>query len=61
MLAEQFESLRARHFGTELDTPKPHIFAPEAATSVRSSSLFNAGLRDLSNACTASNSATSQR
>jgi hypothetical protein len=27
---------------------------------VRSSSLFNAGLRDLSNACTASNSATSQ-
>jgi len=28
---------------------------------VRSSSLFNAGLRDLSNACTAANSATSQR
>jgi hypothetical protein len=29
----------ARHFGTELGTPKPAVFALEAATSVRSSSL----------------------
>src|SRR5579871_3873418 len=30
-----FESFRARHFGTELGTPKPVVFALEAATSVR--------------------------
>jgi hypothetical protein len=29
----EFESLQARHFGTELGTPKPAVFAPEAATS----------------------------
>jgi DNA-binding transcriptional LysR family regulator len=31
----EFESLRARHFGTKLGTPKPAVFALEAATSVR--------------------------
>jgi len=31
----------ALHFGAELDTPKLAVFAPEAATSVRSSSLFD--------------------
>jgi hypothetical protein len=30
----------ARHFGTELGTPKPAVFALETATSVRSSALF---------------------
>jgi hypothetical protein len=30
-----------RHFGTELGTPKLAVFALEAATSVRSSSLFD--------------------
>src|SRR5437667_2081580 len=42
-----FESFRARHFGTELGTPKPAVFAPEAATSVRSSSLFDPMMRSL--------------
>jgi hypothetical protein len=32
---QEFESLRARHFGTELGTPKPAVFALEMATSVR--------------------------
>ena len=40
-----FESLRARHFGTGLGTLKPAVFAPEAATSVRSSSLFEPNCR----------------
>src|ERR1700736_5561890 len=44
----EFESLRARHFGTELGTPKPAVFALEAATSVRSSSLFDAMMRNSS-------------
>jgi hypothetical protein len=35
-----FESCRARHFGTELGTPKPAVFALSAATSVRRSALF---------------------
>jgi hypothetical protein len=30
----RFESFRARHFGTKLGTPKPAVFALEAATSV---------------------------
>ena len=30
-----------RHFGTELGTPKPVVFAPEAAASVRKSTLFD--------------------
>jgi hypothetical protein len=37
----KFESCRARHFGTKLGTPKPAVFALEAATSVRSSTLFD--------------------
>jgi hypothetical protein len=40
-----FESPRARHFGTELGTPKGAVFALEAATSVRSSSLFDPMMR----------------
>jgi len=35
----------ARHFGTELGTPKPAVFALEAATSVRSNSLFEPMMR----------------
>jgi hypothetical protein len=35
----------ARHFGTKLGTPKPAVFALEAATSVRSSSLFEPMMR----------------
>jgi hypothetical protein len=27
---QEFESLRARHFGAELSTPRPAIFAPDA-------------------------------
>src|SRR5712664_2727675 len=42
---QEFESLRARHFGTELGTPKAAVFALEAATSVRSSSLFDPMMR----------------
>jgi hypothetical protein len=34
-----------RHFGTELGTPKPAVFALEAATSVRSNSLFDPMMR----------------
>src|SRR5713101_9827588 len=41
----EFESLRARHFGTKLGTPKPAVFALEAATSVRSSTLFEPMIR----------------
>jgi hypothetical protein len=37
-----------RHFGTELGTPKPAVFALEAATSVRSSSLFDPMMRSSS-------------
>src|SRR5438552_3468877 len=33
-LEDEFESLRARHFGTKLGTPKLAVFALEAATSV---------------------------
>jgi hypothetical protein len=40
-----FESCRVRHFGTKLGTPKPAVFALEAATSVRSSSLFEPMMR----------------
>ena len=43
---QEFESLRARHFGTELGTPKPAVFALEAATSVRSNSLFEPMMRN---------------
>src|SRR5258708_20971241 len=42
---QEFESLRARHFGTKLGTPKPADFALEAATSVRRSSLFEPIMR----------------
>jgi hypothetical protein len=35
-----FESCRVRHFGTELGTPELAVFALEAATSVRRSTLF---------------------
>jgi hypothetical protein len=35
----------ARHFGTKLGTPKPAVFAVEAATSVRSSSLLEPMMR----------------
>src|SRR6266849_2659273 len=38
---QEFESLRARHFGTKLGTPKPAVFALSAATSVRRSTLFD--------------------
>jgi hypothetical protein len=41
----EFESRRARHFGTKLGTPKPAVFALEAATSVRSSSLLEPIMR----------------
>jgi hypothetical protein len=37
---QEFESLRARHFGTKLGTPKPAVFAPGAATSVRKNTLL---------------------
>jgi len=40
-VCQEFESPRARHFGTELGTPKPAVFALEAATSVRNSTLFD--------------------
>src|SRR5262245_15358729 len=43
---QEFESLRARHCGTKLDTPKAAVFAPEAATSVRSSTLFEISTLD---------------
>jgi hypothetical protein len=32
---QEFESLRARHSGTNLGTPKPTVFALGAATSAR--------------------------
>lgn len=35
----------ARHFATELGTPKPAVFALEAATSVRRSRLFDPMMR----------------
>jgi hypothetical protein len=35
----------ARHFGTELGTPKPAVFALEAATSVHRSPLFEPMIR----------------
>src|SRR5262245_57888181 len=38
---QEFESLRA----TELGTPKPAVFALDAATSVRSSTLFEPMMR----------------
>jgi hypothetical protein len=41
----RFESCRVRHFGTELGTPKPGVFALEAATRVRSNSLFDPIMR----------------
>ena len=42
---QEFESLRARHLGTKLGAPKPAVFALEAATSVRSSSLLEPMMR----------------
>src|SRR6266571_7396534 len=42
---QEFESLRARHFGTKLSTPKAAVFALEAATSVRSNTLFEPMMR----------------
>ena len=42
---QEFESLRARHFGTKLVTPKPAVFALEAATSGRRSTLFDPKMR----------------
>jgi hypothetical protein len=44
-LGQEFESFQARHFGTKLGTPKPAVFALEAATSVRSNSLFDPMMR----------------
>jgi hypothetical protein len=41
----EFESLRARHFGTKLGTPKPAVFAIEAATRVRRSTLLDPMMR----------------
>src|SRR5579883_2576216 len=41
----EFESRRVRHFGTKLGTPNPAVFALEAATSVRSSTLFDPLMR----------------
>jgi hypothetical protein len=38
---QEFESLRARQFGTKLGTPKPAVFALEEATSVRNKTLFD--------------------
>ena len=35
----------ARHFGTELGTPKPAVFALDAATSVLRSALFDPMMR----------------
>src|SRR5437762_1302218 len=43
--AREFESPRARHFGTELGTPNPAVFALSAATSVRRSTLFDPMMR----------------
>ena len=42
---QEFESLRARHFGTELGTPKLAVFALDPTTSVRSSALFDPMMR----------------
>jgi hypothetical protein len=42
---QAFESPVARHFGTEMGTPKPADFALEAATSVRNSTLFDPMMR----------------
>jgi hypothetical protein len=36
-----------RHFGTELGTPKPVVFALSAATSVRSRAPFDSMIRSL--------------
>jgi hypothetical protein len=44
-LGREFESFPARHFGTELGTSKPAVFALEAATSVRRSALFDPMMR----------------
>jgi hypothetical protein len=44
----EFESLRARHFGTELGTPKPAVFTLDTATSVRRSTLFDPMMRNSS-------------
>jgi hypothetical protein len=41
----EFESRRARHFGTKLGTPKLAVFALEAATSVRRSTLLEPMMR----------------
>jgi len=40
-----FESRRARHLCTELGTQKLAVFPPEAATSVRSSTLIDPMMR----------------
>jgi hypothetical protein len=42
---QEFESLRARHFGIKLGTPKPAVFALDAATSVRSNTLLKPVMR----------------
>src|SRR3954453_21065295 len=42
---QEFESLRARHFGTKLGTPNIADFALDAATSVRRSRLFEPMMR----------------
>src|SRR5207248_924603 len=41
----EFESLRARHFGTKLGTAKPAVFALVTATNVRRSTLFDPMIR----------------
>jgi predicted flavoprotein YhiN len=44
--SQGFEFRPARHFGTELGTPKPAVFALEAATSVLRSALFDPMMRN---------------
>src|SRR5262245_10114772 len=57
---QEFESLRARHFGTKLGTQKPAVFALEAATRVRSSTLFDPMMRT-SSASTSTRWASARR
>jgi hypothetical protein len=40
-----FESGRGHHFGTKLGSPRPAVFAAEAATSVRRNTLFEPMMR----------------
>jgi hypothetical protein len=47
-MGQELESLRARHFGTELGTPKPADIALEAATSAsRRTQAFRTALHFL--------------